>query len=227
MVLEARTLSKSYVQGDGTELPVLKGLELKVNEGETIAVMGESGSGKTTLLNCISGLDRFNGGQVLLCGDDISRMKDRELAELRNKRLGFVFQFHYLLKDFNVVENVMIPCLIAGVPYAKAKAMACELLEKVRLSSKKDSSPRQLSGGEQQRVAIARALVMSPQILVMDEPTGNLDEHLTAEVIGHIMDICSENKTGIVVATHNKKVAGMMGKTYQLHFGKLKEKKTL
>jgi lipoprotein-releasing system ATP-binding protein len=225
MVLEAKTLSKSYVQGDGTDLPVLTGLELKVNTGETIAIMGESGSGKTTLLNCISGLDHFNGGQVLLCGDDISRMKDKELADLRNKRLGFVFQFHYLLKDFSVVENVMIPCLIAGIPYGKAKRKASELLEKVKLSSKWGSSPRHLSGGEQQRVAIARALVMSPQILVMDEPTGNLDEHLTAEVMGHIINICSENRTGIVVATHNKKVAGMMGKTYELHLGKLKEKK--
>jgi lipoprotein-releasing system ATP-binding protein len=225
MVLEARTLSKSYIQGDGTQLHVLNELGLKVHEGETIAIMGESGSGKTTLLNCISGLDRFNGGQVLLCGDDISRMKDKALAELRNRRLGFVFQFHYLLKDFNVVENVMMPCLIAGIPYLKAKAMAGELLEKVKLSPKKDSSPRQLSGGEQQRVAIARALVMSPQILVMDEPTGNLDEHLTEEVIGHIINICSENKTGIVVATHNKKVAGMMGKTYELHLGKLQERR--
>ncbi len=227
MVLEARTLSKSYVQGDGTELPVLTGLELKVAKGETIAIMGESGSGKTTLLNCLSGLDRFNSGQVLLCGDDISHMKDKKLAELRNKRLGFVFQFHYLLKDFNVVENVMIPCLIAGVPYKKARSMADELLDKVKLSSKKDNSPRQLSGGEQQRVAIARALVMSPRLLVMDEPTGNLDEHLTEEIVKYIMKICSENKTGIVVATHNKKVAAMMGTTYQLHFGKLKEKKVL
>ena len=225
MVLEARTLSKSYIQGDGTKLDVLTGLDLKVKKGESIAIMGESGSGKTTLLNCISGLDRFNSGAVLLCGDDISKMKDADLAELRNKRLGFVFQFHYLLKDFNVLENVMIPCLISGVPYAKAKEKALELLDRVKLSTKSESLPKQLSGGEQQRVAIARSLVMSPDILVMDEPTGNLDEHLTEEVINYVIKICAENNTGIVIATHNTKVAAMMGKTYQLSLGTLKEKK--
>jgi len=221
MVLEARTLSKRYIQGDGTELPVLVDLELKVEQGESIAVMGESGSGKTTLLNCISGLDRFNGGEVLICGSDISTMKEGALSKLRNKKLGFVFQFHYLLNDFNVVENVMMPCLISGISYGKAKSLAVELLDRVKLSNKKESFPRHLSGGEQQRVAIARALVMSPEILVMDEPTGNLDEHLTEEVMNYVVKICAENKTGIIVATHNKKVAAMMSKTYELSSGKL------
>jgi len=224
MVLEAKALSKSYVQGDGTVLDVLKGLVLNVAKGETIAIMGESGSGKTTLLNCISGLDNYNNGAVLICGEDITKMNDTTLAILRNKKLGFVFQFHYLLKDFSVVENVMIPCLISGIPSAKAKQKALELLDSVKLSSKKDNFPSHLSGGEQQRVAIARALVMSPQILVMDEPTGNLDEHLTEEVMSYVIKICAKNNTGVVVATHNKKVAAMMNKTYELSNGKLSEK---
>jgi lipoprotein-releasing system ATP-binding protein len=202
-------------------LQVLKGLELSVAKGETIAIMGESGSGKTTLLNCISGLDNYNNGAVLISGQDTTKMNDTELAALRNKKLGFVFQFHYLLKDFNVVENVMIPCLIAGAPFAKAKKEALEILESVKLTSKKDNFPLHLSGGEQQRVAIARALVMAPQILVMDEPTGNLDERLTEEVMNYVIKICAKNNTGIVVATHNKKVAAMMNKTYELSNGKL------
>ncbi len=225
MVLEAKALNKSYVQGDGTILQVLKGLELKVAKGETIAIMGESGSGKTTLLNCISGLDHYNDGAVLICNEDTTKMSDTELSNLRNKKLGFVFQFHYLLKDFSVVENVMIPCLIAGVSFAKAKKDALELLKSVKLTSKKDNFPSHLSGGEQQRVAIARALVMSPQILVMDEPTGNLDERLTEEVMNYVIKICEKNNTGIVVATHNKKVAAMMHKTYELFNGKLSNKK--
>ena len=225
MVLEAKTLNKSYVQGDGTVLEVLKDLELNVAKGETLAIMGESGSGKTTLLNCISGLDNYNNGAVFICGENTTKMSDTELATLRNKKLGFVFQFHYLLKDFSVVENVMIPCLISGVSFEKAKQKAIELLESVKLSSKKDNFPSHLSGGEQQRVAIARALVMSPQILVMDEPTGNLDERLTEEVMSYVIKICAKNNTGVVVATHNKKVAAMMNKTYELSNGKLTEKK--
>jgi len=225
MVLEVKALNKSYLQGDGTVLEVLKGLDLRVAKGETLAIMGESGSGKTTLLNCISGLDNYNNGAVVICGDDITAMNDIELANLRNKKLGFVFQFHYLLKDFSIVENIMIPCLISGIPFAKARQKALELLESVKLTSKKDNFPFHLSGGEQQRIAIARALVMSPQILIMDEPTGNLDEHLTEEIMSYVIKICAQNNTGMIVATHNKKVAGMMNKTYELSKGKLSEKK--
>ncbi|MFH1224052.1 MAG: ATP-binding cassette domain-containing protein, partial [Pseudomonadota bacterium] len=151
MVLRVNGLSKSYPQGDGTSLHVLSGLDINVAEKQTVAVMGESGCGKTTFLNCITGLDRFNDGTVLVCDQDINGLGDKDLSELRNKNLGFVFQFHYLLKDFSVKENVMMPCLIAGLSPRTAEEKTLTILKKIRLSDKADSFPRQLSGGEQQR----------------------------------------------------------------------------
>lgn len=221
MVLKVSGLNKSYIQGDGTSLDVLKSMNFELSKGETVAVMGESGSGKTTFLNCVAGLDHFNSGSVLLLGKSVASLKDKELGSLRNKGLGFVFQFHYLLKDFSVKENVMMPCLIDGVPIAQAQRTALDILEKTKLSHKAESFPRQLSGGEQQRAAIARALVMKPSLLVMDEPTGNLDEHLSDDIIQAVISLCKENKTSILVATHNKKIAGMMNRTLTLKDGEL------
>lgn len=225
MVLEVKQLSKSYIQGDGTFLEVLKNIEMDLGQNETAAIMGESGSGKTTFLNCITGLDRFNSGQVKICKQEISLLNEESLSKLRNNNLGFVFQFHYLLKDFSVKENVMMPCLIAGVPHKEAMLRAEYLLKEVKLKDKMSYSPRQLSGGEQQRVAIARAMVMAPDLLVMDEPTGNLDEELTDEVINSILDICKENNTSVLIATHNNRVAGHMDRVYNIgrgHLGRIR-----
>lgn len=223
MVLRVKGLSKSYPQGDGTCLQVLKGLNVDVAPKQSVAVMGESGSGKTTFLNCVTGLDKYNTGSVLVCGKDINKLNDKKLSELRNRNIGFVFQFHYLLKDFSVKENVMMPCLIAGMAAGNAEEKTLDILEKIKLSDKADNFPRQLSGGEQQRAAIARALVMKPDMLVMDEPTGNLDEKLTEEVMSYVVSLCRENGTSIIVATHNRNVAKQMDKTYLLSDGALKE----
>jgi len=223
MVLRVKGLSKSYPQGDGTCLHVLKGLNIDVAPKQTIAVMGESGSGKTTFLNCITGLDKYNSGSVLVCDKEINKLGDKKLSELRNRNIGFVFQFHYLLKDFSVKENVMMPCLIAGISAGSAEKKTLDILKKIKLLDKANNFPRQLSGGEQQRVAIARALVMKPDMLVMDEPTGNLDEKLTEEVISYVVSLCRENGISIIVATHNRNVAKQMDKTYLLSDGFLKE----
>ncbi len=221
MVLKVSGLNKSYLQGDGTFLEVLKGIDFNLLKGESVAVMGESGSGKTTFLNCVAGLDRFNSGQVLLLDKDLSSLKDKDLGLARNRLLGFVFQFHYLLKDFSVKENVMMPCLISGETQSRAEERALSILEKIRLLHKAESFPKQLSGGEQQRAAIARALVMNPSLLVMDEPTGNLDEHLSDDIIATVLKFCKENNTGILMATHNSKIAGMMDKILRLKEGVL------
>ncbi len=221
MVLKVSGLSKSYIQGDGTLLHVLKNINFELPKGDTVAVMGESGSGKTTFLNCVAGLDHFNSGTALLLGKTLSSLKDKEVGSLRNKGLGFVFQFHYLLKDFSVKENVMMPCLISGLSVGESQKNALDILEKTKLLHKAESFPRQLSGGEQQRAAIARALVMKPSLLVMDEPTGNLDEHLSDEIISAVIGLCKENKTSILMATHNKKIAGMMHQILTLKDGEL------
>lgn len=221
MVLEVSRLNKAYLQGDGTLLHVLKDLDMQVIAGETVAITGESGSGKTTFLNCITGLDKFTSGVVSMCGRRLDSLSEQELCEVRNNNLGFVFQFHYLLKDFSVLENVMMPCLISGIKRYEAQRRAEYLLEKLKIRDKRNNSPRQLSGGEQQRTAIARALVMEPELLVMDEPTGNLDERLTEEIISSVLEMCREQSTSLIIATHNKKVTEYMDKVYHLSVAKL------
>jgi lipoprotein-releasing system ATP-binding protein len=223
MVLEVTKINKSYIQGDMTRQSVLKDLNFELKQGESVAIVGESGSGKTTFLNCITGLDFFDSGSVKFLGKEIKNLKEKELSKLRNKDLGFVFQFHYLLSDFSVLENTMMPLLIRGEKKSFAKRKAKETLNFLKLESKVDILPKFLSGGEKQRVSIARALVHEPKILVMDEPTGNLDEKLTKQIVSYVLKICNNKGISIIVASHNKMVASMMGKIYKLSYGVLKE----
>ncbi|MBN1114250.1 MAG: ABC transporter ATP-binding protein [Oligoflexia bacterium] len=223
MVLKVTGLEKSYRQGDGSILPVLKGIDFSLEKGGQVAVMGESGSGKTTLLNCFTGLDNFNSGSVYISGTDIGLLNDRKLSRFRNKNLGFVFQFHYLLKDFTVKENVMMPCLIDGQSQREAEEKAVKIISKLRLSHRMNYAPSQLSGGEQQRVAIARSIVMNPLLLAMDEPTGNLDEWLANESMNYIVSICREGGISLVIATHNRNIARKMDSIYFLKDGRLQK----
>ena len=173
--LEARGLRKHFLSGDGSELRILRGVELRVEPGEVVAVIGASGVGKSTLLHLLGALDRPTEGEVLVGGRTLSSMDPVALAEIRNRHIGFVFQFHHLLRDFSALENVAMPRRIGGAPEEEALARATELLDAVGLSDRKDHVPTQLSGGEQQRVAVARALANDPLVLLADEPSGNLD----------------------------------------------------
>ena len=224
MLLKIDNLIKTYNQGDGSHLTVLDNLNFSMEKSSNIAIMGESGSGKTTLLNCLSGLDSFDSGTIKIINKNISSLKSDELADFRNKKLGFVFQFHHLLKEFTVLENVMMPCFIAGINKIKSKEQAMELLSALELTDKIKSSSKMLSGGEQQRVAIARALVMKPKLIVMDEPTGNLDARLSVEIITYILKLCKLSDTNILMATHNINIANMMDKIYIVKNHKIQEK---
>jgi lipoprotein-releasing system ATP-binding protein len=221
MLLKVSGLDKGYKQGDGSYLPVLKGLNFDVAIGARIAIMGASGSGKSTLLHCISGLDAYQKGTVIFDGNDINGLSEDSLSRIRNRDIGFVFQFHYLLSDFNVLENVMMPCLINGISNKDSRIRAENLLNRMQLSERLDYFPYNLSGGEQQRVAIARALVMNPKILIMDEPTGNLDDHLSDEIIDYVLNSDEQKKLTIIIATHNNSVAAKMDKILRLHEGTL------
>ena len=175
--IAARSLSKRYIGGDGSTLQILDGVDFEAAAGESVAIIGQSGAGKSTLLQILGGLDRPTGGEVRWGDRRVNDLPEAEIARLRNERIGFVFQFHHLLREFTALENVMMPQLIAGAPQRVAREQARELLAQVGLERRLDHRPTQLSGGEQQRVAVARALVNRPLVLLADEPTGNLDPH--------------------------------------------------
>ncbi|MCB1853340.1 MAG: ATP-binding cassette domain-containing protein [Pseudomonadales bacterium] len=218
-VLECRGLSRVY--GDGDRLvTVLRDVNLCLEAGEKIAVIGASGSGKSTLLNLLGGLDNPTSGQVLMAGRDLARLSERELCRLRNKRLGFVYQFHHLLPEFDARENVAMPLLIAGSKRAEAWRRAADMLDRVGMSHRLEHRPGQLSGGERQRVAIARALVGSPDCVLMDEPTGNLDPHSAAQVL-QLIDELGQDSAAFVVVTHDPGIARQMNRTLELRDGRL------
>jgi lipoprotein-releasing system ATP-binding protein len=215
-LVESVGVRKSFPQGSGGRLEVLKGIDLRVEPGECLAVVGPSGAGKTTLLHILGALDRPTRGCVLFRGEEVFRRPDPELARFRNRHVGFVFQFHHLLPAFTALENVAMPARIAGLARTEAEARAEVLLRATGLGERLAHRPAQLSGGEQQRVALARALVLEPELLLADEPTGNLD-HTTGEAIHRLLLDCNR-RTGVtlVVVTHNRELAKSMDRIVTL-----------
>jgi len=218
--LEARDVVKRFQLGDET-IEVLSGLNLRLAPGESVAVLGVSGAGKSTLLHVLGGLDRPTAGQVLYGGKDLTALPPDEVAAFRNRSLGFVFQSHHLLPEFDAEENVMMPCLLAGMARKDARARAREILASVGLSHRLRHGPGKLSGGERQRVAIARALVLGPSVVLADEPTGNLDPHTADEVVDLFLRLNADAGTALVLVTHNEKLANRLAKKCYLVEGRL------
>ncbi len=221
-VLEARALRKVYIEEDGSELTILNGVEIRVARGEVVAIVGASGAGKSTLLHLLGFLDRPTAGEVILDGSSVARLGERGLAVIRNRRIGFVFQFHHLLREFTALENVMMPLLIAGSEVRAAKDRARDLLEQVGLGGRLSHKPNELSGGEQQRVAVARALVNHPAVILADEPSGNLDTHTSEQLHELFFRLREEHGAALVLATHNRELADradrvLVVKDAQLH----------
>ena len=220
-VIKALDLGKEYPLPKGT-YRVFDGIHFELERGEFVAIMGVSGVGKTTLLNLLGALDRPSAGKVLLEEEDIFLKTERELAEIRNRKIGFVFQFYHLLPEFTTLENVSFPLLIRGVEKKEAFERAIKLLEEVSLKEKADMKPAQLSGGEQQRVAVARALVNEPKLLLADEPTGNLDWKTGELILRLILDLHQKRGLSSIIVTHNEKIAPYCHKLYLMEGGKLK-----
>jgi lipoprotein-releasing system ATP-binding protein len=219
-LISVTDLHRSFGDRDN-RVHVLKGVSLTVSREETIALVGASGAGKSTFLHILGALERPSTGTVTFMGEDIFRKKERELAAFRNRSIGFVFQFHHLLPEFTALENAMMPALIAGLPRQEALQKARELLGQVGLSHRLTHRPGELSGGEQQRVAIARALIMSPPLLLADEPTGNLDMRTSDEVHELLMQLHRERGITLVVVTHNERLAARLGRTVRMVDGRI------
>ena len=222
-VLEAHDIAKLYRGGDGSTLTILNGVNLNVRRGEMIAIVGESGAGKSTLLHVIGALDRPTRGHVLIGGEPINDRTDDELAAIRNRKVGFVFQYHHLLREFSALENVMMPLRIGGTPVVEARSRAERLLTRVGLSGRMHHRPSELSGGEQQRTAVARALAVDPAVLLADEPTGNLD-HRNGERLHEVFaQLARDLEIGMVVVTHNRTLAARADRALLLEDGRLEE----
>ncbi len=224
IVLECQALSKHYQDGKQV-VEVFKSIDLALEKGQACAIVGASGSGKTTLLNLLAGLDLATAGDVMLSQTSWSSMKDAKRSKMRNKEMGFVYQFHHLLPEFSALENISMPMWIAGVSKKEAKQRAEELLEQVGLSSRINHKPSQLSGGERQRVAIARALANRPACVLMDEPTGNLDEATSLDIQNLINDLKVTHNMAFLVVTHDEKMLSWMDSAYRLSQGSLERLK--
>ncbi len=220
LLIEAHGITKHY-DGDTARVDVLSGVDFSMAPGELVGIYGTSGAGKSTLLHIFGGIDTPSAGSVKFMGNDIALMKDEERARMRNRHIGFIFQFYHLLSEFSALENVMIPCLIAGQSKAQARTQAERALEKVDLVPRAAHRRAELSGGEQQRVAIARAAVMKPQLICADEPTGNLDRHTGKKVWEHILGLNRETGIGMIVVSHNHELLDQMPKIYELKDGML------
>lgn len=223
VLLEARDLSKSY-ESASRRIDVLQGLNLQIARGTTIAIMGASGVGKSTLLHILGALDRPDKGQILFEDRDLALCSAQELADFRNSKIGFVFQMHNLLPEFDALENTMMPILLRNYDRAMAAQRASKVLSEVGLGERLDHRPGQLSGGEQQRAAIARALVCDPPLILADEPTGNLDERTGETIFQLFRELHSNRNLSFIIATHNPALAAICEETYVLHEGKLMRK---
>jgi lipoprotein-releasing system ATP-binding protein len=220
-VLRARGIEKRYRHGHEV-LEVLRGLDLEVTRGMLLAIVGASGSGKSTLLNILGTLDRADAGTVELEGRRVDGLAGAELAGIRARRIGFVFQFHYLLPEFSAEENVMMPLLVMGRSTSEARSRARELLESLSLADWRDHRPAELSGGEAQRVAVARALASSPDLVLADEPSGNLDSQSAQELHQLLTTLCRERHQTFVIATHNERLAAAADRVLKLEGGRLR-----
>ena len=221
-LLSVQDLHKSFIEG-GSEIHILRGLNLELAEGERLAIVGESGVGKSTLLHILGTLDRPTTGTIVYRGKEVPLGDETALCQFRNREIGFVFQFHYLLPDFSALENVMFPALIQGIDAAHARREAERLLEVVGLKDRVSHRPGKLSGGEQQRVAVARAVILKPALVLADEPTGSLDLRIGEEVQDLLFRLNDESKIGLIVATHNRQFAQKIGRCAELVAGELVE----
>jgi lipoprotein-releasing system ATP-binding protein len=222
-VLESHDLHKTYVGGDGGAINVLSGVDLSVSSREMVAIVGASGAGKSTLLHVLGALDKPTKGYVVIGGEPINGLNEGQLAALRNRSVGFVFQFHHLLREFTALENVMMPIRISGKSVGEARSRAQELLSRVGLSGRMHHLPSELSGGEQQRTAVARALAMDPKVVLADEPSGNLDLANAAMLHDLLTEVVNDLEIGMVVVTHNRSLAARASRVLLLEGGKLGE----
>ncbi|MDZ7337184.1 MAG: ABC transporter ATP-binding protein [candidate division KSB1 bacterium] len=220
-VLVASNLHKSYPMGRGS-LHVLKGIDLEVMEGEIVAVVGPSGVGKSTLLHILGALDRPSEGRVFIDGQDVFALDDRALAEFRNRRAGFVFQFHHLLPELTALENVILPGMIAGYPRRELEDVGMTLLAEVGLENRAGHRPSELSGGEQQRVAVARALINRPQLVLADEPSGNLDLQSSRALNALMWELSRKHNRTLIIVTHNLELARQADRVVELYDGRIK-----
>ena len=221
MQIQVSNLHKSYLDGEGRKLHILRGINFEAESGSTVAILGASGTGKSTFLHTLGTLEGIDEGRLCLDGRDLTLLSRDQAAQFRNDEVGFIFQIHQLLQAFTALENVMIPQLIKGISSETVRTNALELLQKVGLSERTGHKPTQLSGGEQQRVAIARALVNRPRIVLADEPTGNLDEETSAQVMEVLLRLNRENETTLIMITHNTSLASAMQFQHRMENGQL------
>ncbi|MGP5307573.1 ABC transporter ATP-binding protein [Vreelandella alkaliphila] len=222
VMLECNSLTRVYSEGP-QDLTVLDQLELKVHAGERVAIVGSSGSGKTTLLNLLGGLDRPSAGSVVIAGEPLAGLNEAALGRFRNRYIGFVYQFHHLLAEFTALENAALPLIIRGQSKKAAEQRAMQLLERVGMKARADHKPGELSGGERQRVAIARALVTDPRLVLMDEPTGNLDQTTAGTILALMDELAKESACAFVIVTHDVSLAAHQDRVLRLDSGRLIE----
>lgn len=215
-MIKANDITKSF-----GPLQVLKGIDISIDKGEIVTIVGKSGAGKTTLLHILGTLDKPDSGTVTLAGTDITRLKDRELSDFRNRHIGFVFQFHQLLPEFSALENVMMPALIAGIPNSKARCQGLELLDFLNLADRAKHKPNELSGGEKQRVAVARALINHPDVIFADEPSGSLDSANKQDLHQLFFSLRDQMNQTFVIVTHDESLAALSDRTIRMADGRI------